>query len=493
MTFCGAMMQPLAIEFDDLEPAKYLQLANAIRSAVMHGKLAPGVKLSSARSMAHTYRLNRHTVMNALQLLVAEGWLESHERSGYRVTKSLPIESSINTSNTPILKANPYQFAKTLAVPAAGIDLTAYKYNFAGGLPDLASFPHKEFKRAISYVCNHLDVNQLHYGQISGNEQLKAHICDYLYKARNLNANDVLVCNGSQEALFLIAKAFITNGDFVAVETLGYPPARHAFAACGAQLIDIKQDNEGLCVDDLKAQLQRYPIKLLYLTPLHQYPTTVTLSPTRRLQIYQLCYAHNVMIIEDDYDHEFHYRCHPLQPMAADDPAGIVIYVSTFSKIMFSAARIGYICAAPEVLAQLTAWKQLMNHKNDVVMQLAVAHWMKEGGFERHLKRMTKLYKQRYEAMDSYLTALQAKGLPIDYIKPDGGMAMWVNLNEDTRHLKAQLAKQGIYLQTEVEFYYANSVRSLKPVNYSYIRLGFAGQSSEEMQQGLDMVFKQVY
>ena len=183
----------------------------------------------------------------------------------------------------------------------------------------------------------------------------------------------------------------------------------------------------------------------------------------------------------------------PLQPMAADDPAGIVIYLSTFSKIMFSAARIGYICAAPEVLAQLTAWKQLMNHKNDVLMQLAVAHWMKEGGFERHLKRMTKLYKQRYEAMDSYLAALQADGYPIEYKKPDGGMAMWVNLNKDTQHLKVPLAKQSVYLQTEAEFYFTNSVRSLKPVNYSYARLGFAGQSSENMQQGLGIIINQVY
>ncbi|MBB1397190.1 PLP-dependent aminotransferase family protein [Pseudoalteromonas sp. SG44-8] len=486
-------MQPLVIEFDESEPAKYLQLASAIRNAIMQGKLAPGVKLSSARVMANTYQLNRHTVMNALQLLVAEGWLESQQRSGYRITKSLPIQSSVSTSSTPILKAKPYQFAKTLAVPAAGMDLTAYRYNFAGGLPDLASFPQKEFKRSVSHVCNHLDINQLHYGQVSGNEQLKAHICDYLYKARNLNVSDVLICNGSQEALFLIAKAFIKKDDFVAVETLGYPPARQAFAACGAQLVDIKQDDEGLCVDDLKAQLECYPIKMLYLTPLHQYPTTVTLSPTRRLQIYQLCYAHNVMIIEDDYDHEFHYRCQPLQPMAADDPAGIVIYLSTFSKIMFSAARIGYICAAPEVLAQLIAWKQLMNHKNDVIMQLAVAHWMKEGGFERHLKRMTKLYKQRYEAMDAYLIELQALGHPIEYKKPDGGMAMWVNFNKDTQHLKAQLAKQGIYLQTQAEFYFTNSVRSLKPINYSYARLGFAGQSSENMQQGLQLVMQELY
>ena len=160
---------------------------------------------------------------------------------------------------------------------------------------------------------------------------------------------------------------------------------------------------------------------------------------------------------------------------------------------MFSAARIGYICAAPQVIAQLTAWKQLMNHKNDVVMQLVVAQWMKEGGFERHLKRMTKLYKQRYEDMDSYLTMLQAKGYPIEYIKPDGGMAVWVNFNRPVKHLKKALAQLDVYVQTEPEFYFQGGVRSLKPDKQSYVRLGFAGQSSEKMRQGLVLIVNVLY
>jgi GntR family transcriptional regulator/MocR family aminotransferase len=485
-------MHPLDIQFNDTGKAKYLQLAQVIRNAIIKGDLVAGTKLSSARVMAKAYQLNRHTIMNALQLLVAEGWLVSFQRSGYCVTESLPIQSSVDASGIPKLAAKPYQFSQQLEAPQT-MELNQYRFNFAGGLPDLAHFPYKEFKRAMSQVFNYLDVTKLHYGDISGVVELKLQIEGYLQKARNLKPADLLICNGSQEALFLIAKAFIGKGDFVAGETLGYPPARKAFAACGAQLIDIKQDDEGLCVDDLKAQLEYYPIKLLYLTPLHQYPTTVTLSPTRRLQIYQLCYAHNVLIIEDDYDHEFHYRCQPLQPMAADDPAGIVIYLSTFSKIMFSAARIGYICAAPQVIAQLTAWKQLMNHKNDVVMQLAVAHWMKEGGFERHLKRMTKLYKQRYEAMDAYLNSLQRQGHPLDYIKPDGGMAMWVNFNTSVDLLKSQMQEQGVYLQTEEEFYYDDAARSLRPAMLKHVRLGFAGQSVEVMEQGLAIVRSNMY
>jgi GntR family transcriptional regulator/MocR family aminotransferase len=486
-------MQPININFERENKAKYLQIADAFRQSIIQGDIKPGTKLSSVRGMAQIYQLNRHTIMNALQLLVAEGWLESLERSGYRVTNTLPIQNSTKSESTPVLTPKTYQFATTLCVPSSTVNLNNYKYNFAGGLPDLKHFPYKEFKRSMNHVFNHVDTSKLHYGDVCGVSELKTQITHYLHQARNLKTSQLLVCNGSQEALFLISKAFISLGDFVATETLGYPPARKAFSACGAKLIDIKQDKYGLCVDDLKAQLLCYPIKLLYLTPLHQYPTTVTLSPTRRMQIYQLCYTHGVMIIEDDYDHEFHYRCQPLQPMAADDPAGIVIYLSTFSKIMFSAARIGYICATPEVIDQLSAWKQLMNHKNDVVMQLAVAHFMQEGGFERHLKRMTKLYKQRYEAMDNALTKLQKQGLPIEYKKPDGGMAMWVNLNCSVLKLKHTLQSKGVYIQTEPEFYFLKATRSLKPAHTNYVRLGFAGQSTDIMEQGMALITQQIY
>lgn len=485
-------MQPLNIKFNN-NKAKYVQIADALRGAITKGDFLPGTKLSSARLMAQSYKLNRHTVMNALQLLVAEGWLESHERCGYSVTDTLPIDSSEGVACTKPLQPTPYQFANKLAILEPAMNLEHYVYNFAGGLPDLSTFPYKEFKRSMSHVFNHINTNQFHYGNVAGEPSLKLQIGDYLHKTRNLKADELLICNGSQEALFLVSKAFINKGDFVATETLGYPPARKAFAACGAQLIDIKQDEYGLCVDDLKAQLKRFSIKMVYLTPLHQYPTTVTLSPTRRMQIYQLCYEHGVIIIEDDYDHEFHYRCQPLQPMAADDPAGIVIYLSTFSKIMFSAARIGYISAAPEIIEQLRAWKQLMNHKNDVVMQLAVAHFMQQGGFERHLKRMTKHYKQRYEAMDCMLTSLQSQGYPIEYKKPDGGMAMWINVNKSVHSLEKALQSKGIYVQVEPQFYFKEAKRSLMPSQQCSMRLGFAGQSTHAMQTGLELIMKHIY
>ncbi|WP_152087923.1 MocR-like pyridoxine biosynthesis transcription factor PdxR [Pseudoalteromonas sp. A25] len=487
-------MHPIDFKASKSRGAIYLQLAQAFRDAIKSGKLLKGTKLSSARAMSVAYQLNRHTVMNALQLLVAEGWLESREKSGYFVTRSLPIESSSQQKKQPAYEKMNLSFADPLPEPKT-ININDYKYNFAGGLPDINRFPFNEYKRAVTKACRHIDINQLHYGEIAGVSELKAQIQDYLVRARSLKCNDLLICNGSQEALFLAARSFISPGDYIACETLGYPPARRAFSSCGARLVDIKQDEQGLCVDDFAKQLKQYKIKMLYLTPLHQYPTTVTLSPTRRLQIYRLCYEHGVVIIEDDYDHEFHYQCQPLQPMAADDPAGIVIYISTFSKLMFAGARVGYVTACGQILAQMRAHKQLINHKNDVLTQLAVAHWMSSGDFERHLKRTTKLYKVRYQAMADTLTQCQRQGLPLQFLQPDGGMAMWVNCQVNVQDVKRRAHEQGIYLQTEDEFYFAHSVRSLKPntCDVSHIRLGFAGQSEAQMHAGLMALMRVIY
>lgn len=482
-------MKPLEIQFND-EQAKYLQIIDAYRQAIKAGELLAGTRLPSARVLAGFYQVNRHTVMTSLQNLVAEGWLSSEQRKAYVVSAELPIETSAEYQKKGQLAPFCYDFA-TPDYAFNDVDLSVFKYVFAGGMPDLEAFPKQAFKQSLNMAARSFNAHDMHYSDSAGLPALKQQIIRYLAQARALNIDDLLICNGSQEALFLVAKAFINQGDFVAIETLGYPPARMAFESCGAALVDIKQDEQGICVDDLEAQLKLRKIKLLYLTPLHQYPTTVTLPVARRLQIYQLCYQYGVLIIEDDYDHEFHYQCQPLQPMAADDPAGIVIYISTFSKIMCAGSRVGYMHAAKPVLLRLKALKKLINHKNDAFMQLAVAHWMETGEFERHLKRMTKSYKARWNAMaDTFLT-LQKQGLSLSYTKPDGGMAFWLNCHQDVVALKSKARAKGIYFQSEEEFYHSNSVRSLKPNNdqISHIRLGFAAQSIEQAQAGIYEIF----
>ncbi|OUL57359.1 PLP-dependent aminotransferase family protein [Pseudoalteromonas ulvae] len=482
-------MHPLELTLTKSSSPKYLQLAHALREAIKKGLLQPGEKLSSAREFAKVLKVNRHTVMNALAELVAEGWIVAHQRSGYRVNQALPITQSCTATPQPSVPVHQFEFTRPLPYQAAR-DISDYQYCFAGGLPDLTQFPYREFQRALVKSSQQSAFASFHYGEADGSKLLKQQVGEYLRRARGIQPVDdkqVMICNGSQEALFLIAKALLNPGDKVAVEALGYPPARAAFSECGANLVTIAQDSEGLCIADFERQLQLGGIKLVYLTPLHQYPTTLTLSIARRMRLYQLACDYNVIIIEDDYDHEFHYACQPLQPMAADDPARRVIYLSTFSKLMFAGARVGYIHGAREVITQLSGLKQIINHKNDIVMQQAVAFWMQTGGFERHLRRMTKLYQSRLMAIVNELQGYQKLGYPIEFRVPDGGMALWVNVHRSVIGLKAALEKQDVYLQTEDEFV-AGSLGTV-----SYIRLGFAGQNEEKMRAGLAIIVEQLY
>ncbi|TQF71185.1 PLP-dependent aminotransferase family protein [Pseudoalteromonas luteoviolacea] len=468
---------------DSTQQAKYVQLANQIRDAIQTGQLMPGDELPSARQLGLLFEVNRHTVMAAMQNLVAEGWLLSEVRKGYTVNTQLPVIESVKISQqAKVTEPIVPQFAYAVG-DIESPSITQYKYNFAGGLPDVCCFPFDEFRRSMNRVCRQANASLLHYQSVAGEHVLKTQLLHYLRAARGLTCDDILVCNGSQEALFLIGQAFVQPGQCVAMEALGYPPARKAFQAAGASIVDIAQDQHGLCADSLAHCLSKNDVKLLYLTPLHQYPTTVTMPVSRRMEIYQLCVKHGVFIIEDDYDHEFHYSCPPLQPMAANDPAQIVIYLATFSKIMFAGARMGYVTASKPVLKQLTALKQIINHKNDVLMQLAIADWMASGNFERHLRRMTKLYRQRCEVMDKSLRGFQAQGYDIQYIKPQGGMAYWVDLKRDVSQLPKKLLQAGINAHTEQNF--CHSPRAL----YTHIRLGFAGQAEQGIEQGLNALF----
>jgi GntR family transcriptional regulator/MocR family aminotransferase len=472
--------------------AKYLVIAQALRKAIKEGQVAPTEGLPSARKLAQQLAVNRHTIMAALAELVAQGWVEAKERSGYRVVANLPIQSSRRLNK---IKQTPqhfdWQFRFKQNVPVTPkVKASQYAYNFSGGQPDIRKFPFDEFKSHFAQTCQRPKIDDLSYGDSHGEAELISEISTYLRRVRSITDKEMMICNGSQEALYMISQLLLQPGDKVAVEQLGYPPAWAAFERTGAELIAIKQDDGSIDPEHLAKVLAEGDVKLLYLTPLHQYPTTVSLDISRRMRIYQLAVHYGVAIVEDDYDHEFHYDSQPIAPMAADDPAGLVIYISTFSKIMFGGARIGYVVADNALIEQLSAYKMLMNHKSNVLVQQAVAKWMQQGGFEGHLRRMTRLYQKRRDFMVLELKCYQDKGLPIHFKIPAGGMAIWLDTGKSIVGLKEKLLAKKVYLQTEVEF---NILKRLSECDCRFIRLGFAAMNEVEVARGLEIVMEALY
>lgn len=470
--------------------AKYLQLAETVRLAIRQGHLVAGDKLPSVKSLSEDLHLNRHTVMKSLAELVAEGWIESVQRVGYKVVLNLPIENSQSQASSNVTNnSSPidYRFVR-LGSQLPTYPANDFEYNFSGGQPDLGLFPFGEFRHCMSDVLTRPNTALLSYGQSAGTPELIEQVEIYLRKSRAITEREIVITNGSQEALFIVAQLLLQTGDKVAVEELGYPPAMSAFSNTGAELVGVKQDAQGMCPDDLEVKILKGNIRLIYLTPLHQYPTTVTLTVSRRMAIYQLAAQHNIPIVEDDYDHEFHYRCQPLAPMATQDPAQLVIYLSTFSKIMFPGARIGIMAVSKTMAKAVTEYRLLICHKSNVLMQDALAKWMKNGGFERHLRRTTRVNLQRRDHAVSVLKRYAC----FEFDIPDGGMALWVKLthisdiNQET--LSAQwLAKKcqqtGIYFQHEKQY-------QLNKNNHRdcYIRLGFAGMSEKKFADGIALL-----
>jgi GntR family transcriptional regulator/MocR family aminotransferase len=463
---------------------KYLQLAEVVRQAIRKGQLLAGDTLPSVKSLSNDLHLNRHTVMKAFAELIAEGWIESTQRVGYRVMRNLPIENSQSIRiHGGKQEKNEFTFRFVRAADSLSeSSAVKYRYNFSGGRPDIALFPFAEFKRHMSDSLSRPNINQLAYGESAGLPELIEEVKRYLRKARAITDREIIITNGSQEAIFIVAQLLLKAGDKVAVEALGYPPAMSAFKSAGADLVAVMQDKDGLVPEDLEQKIHQGNIRLIYLTPLHQYPTTVTLTVSRRMRIYQLATHYGIPIIEDDYDHEFHYRCQPLAPMASQDSQRLVIYLSTFSKIMFPGARVGFMALSAPMAKAVTDYRVLVNHKSNVFMQSALARWMKDGGFERHIRRITRINQQR---RNHAVALLQATGL-FECDIPDGGMALWLKI-KDKNVRASELAQKarslGVYIQHGGEYYVVKTSRQ-----DCYIRVGFAGMSEADFAQGIALL-----
>lgn len=473
----------LNLEIDSRIKSRYLAIAKAIREAIKSGQLQGNEALPSARVLAEQLGVNRHTIMAAYQELIAEGWIASRQRKGYFVMDSLPVETAIKVNSA---KEQDSSFNWRIINNPKGKDTTPAidcRFNFSGGAPDISLFPFKAFNGYINDAMNRPDIAALNYGSHYGFEPFLSQVEVYLRRVRQLTGKTLVAVNGSQEALFLLSKVLLKDGDKVAVEKLGYNPAWAAFRSSNATLIGINQDEQGIDPNHLEQMAKAHQLRLIYLTPLHQYPTTVTLPIARRLQIYAIANQYGIPIVEDDYDHEFHYRCQPLAPMAADDPAQLVIYLSTFSKIMFPGVRLGFMALDKPLADAIVNYRIITNHKPNVVMQDAVARWMADGAFARHLRKLTRAYEQRRDHMVSCLTELQ-HGIDLAYKVPDGGMAMWVKTPFDAAKLAKDGLAKSIYLQTENDFH----LEKADSLN-RYIRLGFAGMSENDVKEGLNQLF----
>jgi len=410
----------------------FLQIARSLAADVQRGRLRPGDRLPGSRRLAAGLGVHRNTVLAALAELTAEGWIETAPGRGTFVARAIvhprgrPFSRRLGL-RTQVPPLVPFVLPEAPAAYRAP-SLPPGTLNLSNGAPDVRLVPATAIGRAYRRVLGLRGADLLAYGDPEGHPALRTALAAMLASTRGLSvgAGDVLVTRGSQMALTLVARALLRPGDTVAVEGFGYRPAWEAFRAAGATVVPVAVDREGMDVEALRRLASRAALRAVYVTPHHQYPTTVTLKAARRLALLALARSGRIAIVEDDYDHEFHYDGRPVLPLASADDAGLVVYVGTLSKILAPGLRIGYVVAPPAVLRSVGAIRSLLDIQGDLATEAAVAALIEAGELQRHVARVRRVYANRREILATSLRRELGDG--VEFTVPPGGMALWVHL-----------------------------------------------------------------
>lgn len=457
----------------------FVQIAHAIAADIRRGRLRPGDPLPGSRALAEVLGVHRNTVLAAFRELAAEAWIVSEPARGTFVSRTLP-DPTPRRSGAALRTGVPPRPAFDLAPgpePYLPISRAPGLLALPGGVPDVRLVPGPRLARAYRRALLRAGQGHLGYGDPHGLPELRTSLATMLAATRGLacGPDDIIVTRGSQMALYLVARALLRPGELVVVEDPGYRPAWEALRLTGARLVALKVDAHGLDTDALAELLTREPVRAIYTTPHHQYPTTHTLGPGRRLQLLALAKAHRFAIIEDDYDHEFHYEGRPVLPLASADALGSVVYLGTLSKVLAPGLRIGYVVAPPPLLERLVAVRSFVDLCGDRVLESAAAELLDSGEVGRHIRRARRTYLAR---RDAFAEILQTRlGDTLQFTPPSGGMAFWARTHGVDPAAWARAAgERGVAFQFGRRFSF-----DARPI--PFVRLGFAGLDERALQE----------
>ncbi len=452
-----------------------MQLAQALRDRIVSGKMASGTRLPTHRELAARLGVARITVTEAYRQLQAEGLVEARVGAGTFVVDLPPI-SAESQPHSPRL--SPWGQRVLAASTPSHKQATArpeIDFGFGRSYPHI--FPYDIWRKLLARYLSTDDAMLSRYGSVAGFEPLRQALADHLTRVRGVvcSAEQVVIVSGAQQALDLLARLLLTPGDRVLVETPGYRDAFKLFKLYGAHLLGAQVDTAGLPVEQLKPSLRP---RLIFTTPSNQFPRGGSLSIQRRLALLQWARERQALIVEDDYDGELRYDSHPLPALQSLDRDERVIYLGTFSKVLFPALRLGYVVLPPALVAPFVAAKGLVDRGAPTLTQAAIADFIAEGHFERHLRHLRVAYGERRQAL---VKALDAHwGDAVDYTNVPAGLHVMVYLNsaENEPDLIRRAAAEGVGI-------YPGAPYHLQQPAPPSILLGFSGLTAEEIEQGI--------
>lgn len=449
------------------------RLYDALRGWIQNGDLASGSVLPSSRRLAQSLGVGRNTALAAMDRLVAEGFIVSHQGSGLFVA-DLPRKTMGMSRQPPASDAQQPLSQRGQRLLSFCTTLSSGHRAFAPGIPALDLFPRELWQRLLRRHQHRTAETWFGYQAQGGLAALKSALCDYLRLSRSVNCHpeQILITQGAQQGFELIARLLTDHGDVAWVEEPGYGGAQACFFAAGLNLVPVPVDMEGIHPGALPAET---PVpRLIHATPSHQYPSGVTMTMARRLELLDTAERHGAWIVEDDYDSEFRYTTPPVASLQGLVERARVIYVGTFSKVLYPGLRLGYLVLPDSLVDNFRRANARLHREGQYAVQSALAEFIAEGHFARHVARMRTCYRHRQACLRGALAPAVTQGLELS--QGQAGMHLVAHLEslEQERYLVERGHEQGITLSPLSHFYLD---RGEKPG----LVLGYAGSDEAEI------------
>ncbi len=470
----------LAIPLSKGKGPLFRQVYTGLRESILVGTLTAGSRLPSTRDLADQLKLSRTVVLLAYEQLLAEGFVRGRHGSGTFVAQGVSAKRNEAAKRSTPVKLS--EFGAAAGKSGAGLrfssrSLSSLRYDFACGRSesDIETFPFAMWRRILLRQARKSSLSELDYGNPAGSLALREAIASHVARSRAVicDASEIIVVNGSQQALDLIVRVLLERGDRVAIENPSYQGTREILEVAGARLLPVPVDQYGMRPDGLPDEA-----RMCFVTPSHQFPTGAILTLPRRMALLAWAKRKNAVIVEDDYDGEFRYEGHPLESLQGLDREGRTIYVGTFSRTIFPALRVGYLIVPRPLVPAFTAAKWLNDQHSPTLEQETLAEFIASGMYERYLRRVRRRNASRRQTLLE--AAREHLGDRVEMTGDGAGahVVLWPKQRVSEETLIQAAESQGVAIYGVSRYYLK---RPLRPG----IMLGYSRMREAEIREGM--------
>ncbi|WP_262711526.1 aminotransferase-like domain-containing protein [Pedobacter duraquae] len=466
----------------------YRQIADRIIDCILRGHLMAGINLPGTRVLSKILGVNRNTIVAAYEELERQEWVKKKPNKGTVILHGThPVASKTHRGENLQPASYPtftgFSFTQTNILDDP-FEFSDCEYVFNDGIPDIRLIQISDLSHRYSANLKRKSNRKklTGYNQ-EGSEYFKANLCNYLNLSRGLHISgkNLLITRSTEMSVYITSRILLTEGDLVLVGELGYFSVNMILQKNGAHIKTVPIDQQGIDVDAIEIICKTQKVRMVYITPHHHYPTTVTLSPQRRIQLLELAVKYGFVILEDDYDYDFHYTKSPVLPLCSADSSGMVVYIGSFGKSLAPGFRTGFIVAPDNIMAEMRKYLGIIDRQGDILMEQVLGEMIEDGEIHRYMRKSLKVYQERRDYFAELLNEHLADEIEFDL--PSGGLAFWLRWKQKVNlsQLAKRCHKNNLFIPKTLM--YQNS-------KIAAMRVGFGNLTRAEMENAVAILKK---